>query len=55
MLQDLLTKGNAIVNSSVIVRRKLLTKVGGISEDKKMVASEDYNTWLRDSGLNRTI
>ncbi|MDA7738812.1 glycosyltransferase [Amylibacter sp.] len=51
VLKDLLTKGNAIVNSSVIVRRKLLTKIGGISEDKNMVASEDYNTWLKIAAL----
>ena len=51
MLKDLLIKGNAIVNSTVIVRKKLLTKVGGISEDKNMVASEDYNTWLRIAAL----
>ena len=43
MLKDLLIKGN----STVIVRRKLLTKIGRISEDKNMVASEDYNTWLK--------
>ncbi len=47
VLEDLLIKGNAIVNSTVIVRKKLLNKIGGISEDKNMVASEDYNTWLR--------
>jgi glycosyltransferase involved in cell wall biosynthesis len=51
MLKDLLIKGNAIGNSTVIVRKKLLTKVGGISEDKNMVASEDYNTWLRIAAL----
>jgi hypothetical protein len=34
MIKDLLIKGKAIVNSTVIVRKKLLTKVGGISEDK---------------------
>lgn len=51
MLKDLLIKGNAIVNSTVIVRKKLLTKIGGISEDKNMVASEDYNAWLRIAAL----
>lgn len=50
-LKDLLIKGNAIVNSTVIVRRKLLAKIGGISEDKNMVASEDYNTWLKIASL----
>lgn len=40
-------KGNAIGNSSVIVRKEMLNKIGGISEDKNLVASEDFNTWLR--------
>ena len=25
----------------------MLSRIGGISENKKMVASEDFNTWLR--------
>ena len=25
----------------------MLNKIGGISEDKNLVASEDFNTWLR--------
>ena len=44
---DLLMKGNAIVNSSVIVRKSLLEKIGGVDESLEMIASEDYNTWLR--------
>ncbi len=51
VLKDLLIKGNAIVNSSVIVRKRLLNEIGGINEDKNMVASEDYNTWLRIATL----
>ena len=51
ILNDLLKggiyKGNAIGNSSVMVRKKILVKIGGISENKDLVASEDYNTWLR--------
>ena len=51
VLKDLLIgvidHGNPIVNSSVIVRKKLLTRIGGISENKKLVASEDFHTWLR--------
>ena len=51
VLNDLLIgeieKGNAIGNSSVIVRKEMLNKIGGISEDKNLVASEDFNTWLR--------
>ena len=51
ILEDLLISeiknGNAIGNSSVVVRKDILDKIGGISENKKMVASEDFNTWLR--------
>ena len=51
ILNDLLlggiTNGNAIGNSSVILRKNLLDKIGGISENKNLVGSEDYNTWLR--------
>ena len=44
---DLLLKGNAIANSSVLVRRKFLELIGGISECREMIAAEDYNSWLR--------
>ena len=47
VLIDLLVKGNAIVNSSVVVRKSLLEKIGGINESREMIAAEDYNTWLR--------
>lgn len=42
-----ISKGSAIGNSSVIVRKKILKEIDGISENKNLVASEDYNTWLR--------
>lgn len=47
LLQGLIKNGNAIGQSSVVVRKNLLLKIGGISEDKNLVASEDFNTWLR--------
>lgn len=51
ILNDLLIseihKGSAIGNSSVMTRRDMLTRIGGISEKKNLVASEDFNTWLR--------
>lgn len=47
VLLDLLLNGNAIANSSVVVRKTLLERIGGIDEDVEMIASEDYNTWLR--------
>lgn len=44
---DLLESGNALPNSSVVVRKKLLNEIKGLSEDKDMVSSEDYDAWLR--------
>ena len=44
---DLLINDNPISNSSVVVRKKILDKIGLINEDLEMMASEDYNTWLR--------
>jgi glycosyltransferase involved in cell wall biosynthesis len=47
LLVGMINEGTAICNSSVIVRRNILIKIGGISENKNLVASEDFNTWLR--------
>ena len=47
LLIGLIKEGNAIGNSSVIVRRRILLRINGINESKKLVASEDFNTWLR--------
>lgn len=46
-LMDLLVNGNLLANSSVVIRKRLLNQVGGIDENPEMIASEDYNTWLR--------
>ena len=51
VLIDLLVNGNAISNSSVVVRKEMLKKIGLIDECKELVASEDYNTWLKISNL----
>lgn len=51
VLIDLLVGGNAISNSSVIVRKYLLDKINGINEDRELIAAEDYNTWLRIARL----
>ena len=49
VLIDLLVNGNVISNSSVIVRKKVLKKIGLIEENKDLIAAEDYNTWLKIS------
>jgi glycosyltransferase involved in cell wall biosynthesis len=51
ILIDLLVNNNLICNSSVVVRKDLLDKVGGINENRNLVAAEDYNTWLRIARL----
>ena len=51
VLMDLLLNGNALINSSVLIRSSLLKQVGGISERAELIASEDYNTWLRVAKL----
>jgi glycosyltransferase involved in cell wall biosynthesis len=55
VFEDLLLKGNPIANSSVVVRKNLLEKIGGINESKKMIAAEDYNTWLRIAQLTNNF
>lgn len=50
-LIDLLSRGNAIATSSAMVRTSLLRQLNGMNENPEMVASEDYNTWLRIAEL----
>jgi glycosyltransferase involved in cell wall biosynthesis len=47
VLTDLLERGNALVNSSVVVRRSALIEAGGLSEDPRVASWEDYECWLR--------
>ena len=45
--EHLIRYGNVLTNSSVIVRKTLLEKIGGISEEKELISWEDYDCWLR--------
>ena len=47
VFSDLLHGGNTLPNSSVVARRELLLRVGGFSEDRTLIAWEDYDAWLR--------
>lgn len=47
IFDDLFCNGNPIVTSSVIVKKKLLFDIGKMSEEKNLIASEDYDTWLK--------
>jgi glycosyltransferase involved in cell wall biosynthesis len=51
ILSDLLISGNAINNSSVIVRKDLLMKVGCFSLDRNLIFLEDFDCWLRISKI----
>lgn len=42
-----LLRGNPIICSTVVCRRKELLEVGGFDEAPDLVASEDYDLWLR--------
>jgi len=49
--QDLLLNGNGILNSSVLVRKKILEEVGLLSCDTDKITWEDYDCWLRISRI----
>lgn len=44
---DLIMNGNAICNSSLVVKRSLTNSIGLISEDKNLIAVEDYDYNIR--------
>jgi glycosyltransferase involved in cell wall biosynthesis len=48
---SLLRAGNVINNSSVVVRRALMENIGGFSEERNLIAGEDYEAWLRVARL----
>ena len=52
VFNDLIQLGNALSNSSVIVRTALIKQVGGLCEDKNLIGSEDYECWIRLSKLS---
>ena len=49
VFEDLLFNGNPIPNSSAVVRRDIINLIYPISEDRELIAAEDYDTWLRIS------
>ena len=49
VFKDLIVNGNFICNSSVIVKKDILNRVGKINESIELIASEDYHTWIRIS------
>lgn len=47
--EDLIVNGNALGNSSVVVRKFILDKIGGLCEEQDVVTWEDYDAWIRIS------
>ena len=45
--EDLLMNGNALTNSSVVVKKEHLKQVGYLSEDIRLAGNEDFDLWLR--------
>lgn len=43
----LITHGDALPNSSVVLKTELLADVNALSEDLRLIAAEDYDCWLR--------
>lgn len=50
-LVDLMVNGYAICNSSVVVRKRVVIEAGGFSEDKSLIAVEDFDLWLKIARL----
>ena len=51
VFDDLIINGNALHNSSVMVRKELLVAIKGLSEDQNLIAGEDYDAWVRIAQL----
>lgn len=51
VLRSLLIGGNVIANSSVMVRKSILERIGYISEDMNINPSVDFNTWLKVASI----
>jgi glycosyltransferase involved in cell wall biosynthesis len=50
-VEQLLEYGNCITTSSVVMRQDLFIESNGFDEDKKLVAVEDYDLWVRVAKL----
>jgi len=49
VVSDLLLRGNALVNSSAVVSKRILEELGGLDESQQLAGAEDYHLWLRIS------
>jgi glycosyltransferase involved in cell wall biosynthesis len=44
---DLMVNGDALSNSAVVIKKSLVDQVGGLSEDRLLIAAEDSDLWLK--------
>ena len=51
IFDNLIINGNLIPQSSVVVRKKLISKVNYLNESRKFVTWEDFDLWLKISKL----
>jgi glycosyltransferase involved in cell wall biosynthesis len=42
-------------NSSVVLRKNLLDRIGGISENRDLISGEDFDTWIRVSRVTENF
>jgi glycosyltransferase involved in cell wall biosynthesis len=49
IFKDLIINGNGIVNSSVLIKKNIVDLVGLFTEDRNLIAVEDYDYWIRVS------
>ncbi len=47
MFTELLCSAMSLPNSSVVVKKDCIKKIGKISESKDLISVEDYDTWIR--------
>jgi glycosyltransferase involved in cell wall biosynthesis len=47
VFDELIANGNALVNSSVVLRKTILEKAGSLLEDKEMNPWCDFSAWLK--------
>lgn len=52
---DMLLNGNPCINSSVVVKRSVINVVGLIDEDRRLIAVEDFDYWLRIAMYTKRI
>lgn len=50
---DLIKKHNLIINSSVLIKKEILEKIGYITEEIKYRRIEDYHTWLKSLKITK--